>query len=280
MLRSQRAAGGGGRRPGRVLGVISVDAISDALRAPVAVHRRRGDAAVSRADASAREGGQPFFRVDWVARERRTSWPGGSASSCSSPASPSWSASCSRSRSRCWCGAIPASTGRSWRSTGLLYSIPSIALFVLLIPITGLSLLTAEIALVGYAMVILVRNIVTALRSVPPEVLEAADGMGYTASQRLWRVEVPIAVPIIVAGLRIATVTIMGLVTIATLIGMGGLGYLIVNIGIKQRFPTATLVGVALVVVLSVIIDAVLLFGPAPAHAVVSGARGLRRTMR
>jgi len=146
-------------------------------------------------------------------------------------------------------------------ATGLFYSIPSIALFVLLIPITGLSLLTAEIALVGYAMVILVRNIVTALRSVPPEVLEAADGMGYTASQRLWRVEVPIAIPIIVAGLRIATVTIMGLVTIATLIGMGGLGYLIVNIGIKQRFPTATLVGVALVVVLSVIIDAVLLFG-------------------
>ncbi len=146
-------------------------------------------------------------------------------------------------------------------ATGLFYSIPSIALFVLLIPITGLSLLTAEIALVGYAMVILVRNIVTALRTVPPEVLEAADGMGYTPSQRLWRVEVPIAVPIIVAGLRIATVTIMGLVTIATLIGMGGLGYLIVNIGIKQRFPTATLVGVMLVVVLSVIIDAVLLFG-------------------
>jgi osmoprotectant transport system permease protein len=146
-------------------------------------------------------------------------------------------------------------------ATGLFYSIPSIALFVLLIPITGLSLLTAEIALVGYAMVILVRNIVTALRSVPPEVLEAADGMGYTASQRLWRVEVPIAVPIIVAGLRIATVTIMGLVTIATLIGMGGLGYLIVNIGINQRFPTATLVGVALVVILSVVIDAALLFG-------------------
>ncbi len=161
--------------------------------------------------------------------------------------------------------------------TGLFYSIPSIALFVLLIPITGLSLLTAEIALVGYAMVILVRNIVTALRSVPPEVLEAADGMGYTASQRLWRVEVPIAVPIIVAGLRIATVTIMGLVTIATLIGMGGLGYLIVNIGIKQRFPTATLVGVALVVVLSVIIDAVPALRAAPADAVVGGARGLRR---
>ena len=73
-------------------------------------------------------------------------------------------------------------------------------------------------------MVILVRNIVIALRSVPPEVLEAADGMGYTPTQRLWRVEVPIAVPIIVAGLRIATVTIMGLVTIATLIGHGRAG--------------------------------------------------------
>jgi osmoprotectant transport system permease protein len=146
-------------------------------------------------------------------------------------------------------------------ATGLFYSIPSIALFVLLIPITGLSLLTAEIALVGYAMVIMIRNFVTALRSVPPEVLEAADGMGYTASQRLWRVEVPVALPIMVAGLRIATVTVMGLVTVATLIGMGGLGYLIVNIGISQRFPTATLVGVGLVVILSVIIDAVLLFG-------------------
>ena len=70
-------------------------------------------------------------------------------------------------------------------ATGLFYSIPSIALFVLLIPITGLSLLTAEIALVGYAMVILVRNIVTALRSVPPEVLEAADGMGYRVAAAL-----------------------------------------------------------------------------------------------
>ena len=122
---------------------------------------------------------------------------------------------------RCWSGAIPASTRRSLAATGLFYSIPSIALFVLLIPITGLSLLTAEIALVGYTLVILVRNIVIAgFDAVPAEVLEAADGMGYTPTQRLWRVELPIALPIIVAGLRIATVTTMGLVTIATLIGM------------------------------------------------------------
>jgi osmoprotectant transport system permease protein len=139
--------------------------------------------------------------------------------------------------------------------SGVLYAIPSIALFVLFIPITGLSLLTVEIALVSYTLVILVRNIVTGLREVPPEVIEAARGMGYTDRQRLWRVELPIAMPIIVAGLRIATVTTIGLVTIATLIGMGGLGYLIVNIGIQRRFPTATLTGVIVVVLLATVID-------------------------
>lgn len=139
--------------------------------------------------------------------------------------------------------------------SGILYAIPSIALFVLLIPITGLSLLTAEIALVSYTLVILVRNIVTGLRSVPADVLESATGMGYTAAQQLWRVELPLALPIIVAGLRIATVTTIGLVTIATLIGRGGLGYLIVNVGINQRFPTATLTGVVLVVALSALVD-------------------------
>jgi osmoprotectant transport system permease protein len=139
--------------------------------------------------------------------------------------------------------------------SGILYAIPSIALFVLFIPITGLSLLTAEIALVSYTLVILVRNIVTGLRGVPPEVIEAARGMGYTDRQRLWRVELPIALPIIVAGLRFATVTTIGLVTIATLIGMGGLGYLIVNIGVERRFPTATITGVVIVVILSTLVD-------------------------
>jgi osmoprotectant transport system permease protein len=138
---------------------------------------------------------------------------------------------------------------------GVLYSIPSIALFVILIPITGLSLLTAEIALVSYTLVILVRNIVTGLRQVSVEVLEAADGMGYTNLQRLWRVELPIATPVILAGLRIATVTTIGLVTIATLIGMGGLGYLIVNVGIQRRFATATITGVVTVVLLSFLVD-------------------------
>jgi osmoprotectant transport system permease protein len=139
--------------------------------------------------------------------------------------------------------------------SGILYAIPSIALFVLFIPITGLSLVTAEIALVSYTLVILVRNIVTGLRGVPADVIEAATGMGFTARERLWRVELPIALPIIVAGVRIATVTTIGLVTIATLTGLGGLGYLIVNIGIQRRFPTATLTGVLAVVILSTLVD-------------------------
>jgi osmoprotectant transport system permease protein len=139
--------------------------------------------------------------------------------------------------------------------SGVLYAIPSIALFVLFIPITGLTLVTAEIALVSYTLVILVRNIVTGLRTVPAEVIEAARGMGYTDRQRLWRVELPIALPIIVAGVRIATVTTIGLVTVATLIGMGGLGYLIVNIGVERRFPTATITGVVTIVLLSTLID-------------------------
>src|SRR5438552_16052700 len=119
--------------------------------------------------------------------------------------------------------------------SGTIYSIPSLALFALLIPLTGLTLLTAEIALVSYTLLILIRNIVTGLDTVPPEVIEAARGMGYSPFQRLWQVELPIAMPVIVAGIRIATVTTIGLVTVTSLIGMGGLGYLIVNIGI-QRF--------------------------------------------
>lgn len=138
---------------------------------------------------------------------------------------------------------------------GILYAIPSIAAFVLLIPITHLSLLTAEIVLVSYTLVMLVRNMIAGFRAVPADVLEAADGMGYTNAQRLWRVELPIALPIIVAGVRIATVTTMGLVTIAALIGSGGLGYLIVNLGILRQFPTATISGVVLVVGLSALID-------------------------
>lgn len=144
--------------------------------------------------------------------------------------------------------------------TGLLYAIPSLALFSLLIPFTGLTLLTAEIALVMYTLLILVRNLVTALNGVSPDVLEAADGMGLTRMQRLWRVELPIASPVIVAGVRIATVTTVGLVTVTALIGLGGLGYLIVNSGISRSFPTSIYTGVFLSVALAVLADLVLLW--------------------
>lgn len=135
------------------------------------------------------------------------------------------------------------------------YAIPSLALFALLIPWTGLTLLTAEIALVSYTLLILVRNVLAGLASVPADVLEAADGMGYGPTERLWRVELPIALPVIVAGLRIATVTVIGLVTVTALIGMGGLGFVIVNLGYLRFFPTAIIVGAAASVALAVAAD-------------------------
>jgi osmoprotectant transport system permease protein len=144
--------------------------------------------------------------------------------------------------------------------TGVLYAIPSLALFAFLIPFTGLSFLSAEIALTSYTLLIIIRNILLGLESVPRDVVEAATGMGYTRSQMLWRVELPIAVPIIVAGLRIATVTTVGLVTVTALIGQGGLGYLIVVTGLKGFFPTAIWVGSLLSVALAVAADLALLF--------------------
>jgi len=143
--------------------------------------------------------------------------------------------------------------------TGILYAIPSLALFAFLIPFTGISFVTAEIALTSYTLLIIIRNILLGLDSVPPDVVEAATGMGYTRPQLLWRVELPIAVPIIVAGLRIATVTTVGLVTVTALIGQGGLGYLIVVSGIKGLFPTAIIVGSLLSVALAVVADVGLL---------------------
>jgi osmoprotectant transport system permease protein len=139
--------------------------------------------------------------------------------------------------------------------TGFLYTIPSLALFVLLIPITGLSILTAEIGLVSYTLLILIRNTVSGLSSVPTEVKEAAQGMGLTRRGMLWRVELPLALPAIVAGLRIATVTTIGLVTVTALIGQGGLGRFILR-GLRQFFSTETFVGAILSVVLALVADA------------------------
>ena len=141
---------------------------------------------------------------------------------------------------------------------GVIYTIPSLALFVLLIPVTGLSTTTSEIGLVGYTLLILIRNILAGLAGVPADVLEAADAMGLTRPQRLLRVELPIALPVIMAGIRIATVTTIGLVTVTALIGQGGLGQLMLS-GFISLFPTQIYVGALLSVALAVIADAMLL---------------------
>lgn len=137
---------------------------------------------------------------------------------------------------------------------GIMYTIPSLALFAALVPITGLSATSALIALVSYTILILVRNVVTGIDGVPVDAREAADGMGFTRRGRLWRVDLPLASPVIVAGLRIATVTTIGLVTVSALIGQGGLGRLI-NEGLRTTFPTKTITGAVLSVVLAVIAD-------------------------
>jgi osmoprotectant transport system permease protein len=143
-------------------------------------------------------------------------------------------------------------------ATGLLYTIPSLALFTFLVPVTGLSMLTAEIGLVSYTLLILVRNMVTGIDEVPAHVLDAADGMGYTVRDRFWKIEVPLALPVIITGIRLATVTVIGLVTVTSLIGLGGLGFFILRglqtfsspIGTTQIF-----VGTALSIALAVAVD-------------------------
>lgn len=145
------------------------------------------------------------------------------------------------------------------RVGSILYTIPSLALFGLLIPFTGLGLLTAEIALVSYTIFILVSNTVAGLDAVPTPVKEAADAMGYTWWRRLITVEFPLALPTVIAGLRIASVTVIGLVTVAALIGNGGYGALI-NDGLQRSFPTPIVIGSVLSVAFALLVDGLLAF--------------------
>ncbi len=141
--------------------------------------------------------------------------------------------------------------------TGTLYTIPSLALFALLIPYTGLTILTAEIGLVSYTLLILVRNIVSGIRGVPADVREAAVGMGYTPRELLWRVQLPLALAVIIAGIRVATISTIGLVTVTGLIGLGGFGNLIWQ-GIQLFFSTELIVGAVGSVALAIVADALL----------------------
>ena len=144
--------------------------------------------------------------------------------------------------------------------TSVLYTIPSVALFAFLQPFSGLSTLTAEIGLVAYTLVILVRNVVAGLDGVPHDIREAARGMGLSERQLLWRVDLPVALPVLMAGIRLATVSTVALVTVTTLIGKGGMGYFILQIGIRRSFPTALIVGAVLSVALALTADGLLLW--------------------
>ena len=155
-----------------------------------------------------------------------------------------------------WAVRQPRTYGPITGLTGLLYTIPSLAAFAALRPIFGLTLLTAIVPLTTYTLLILFRSFASGFTSVPADVLEAAEGMGYTRRQRLFRVELPLAVPLIIAGIRLASVTTIGLATIASVLGdtFGGFGQLITE-GIQFLFPTKYLLGAALSIVLAFAAD-------------------------
>lgn len=141
--------------------------------------------------------------------------------------------------------------------TGIIFVIPSLALFAVLIPFLGLGMRPALTGLASYCLLILLRNIVTGLRSVPAEVLDAADGMGFSPWQRLVRIELPLALPLIVSGIRIALVTVIGIATIAAFIDAGGLGAIILQ-GIDQSWPEKVIVGGVLTALIAIFFDLVL----------------------
>lgn len=141
--------------------------------------------------------------------------------------------------------------------SAFVYTIPSLALFQLLVPITGIGVLTVQIALVGYTLLILFRNTLAGLRAAPPEVLEAARGMGLTRAQILRRVELPLALPAIVAGLRVAVVSTIALATVAAFVIPEGLGRPIF-LALREFFKTEFIAAGVLAVALAVVADAVL----------------------
>ena len=155
-----------------------------------------------------------------------------------------------------WAVRKPVVYGPVTAVTGILYTIPSLAAFALLVPILGFSMLVAFIPLTTYTLLILFRNIVAGFQGVPSEVLEAADGMGYRRRERLLRVELPLAVPLMITGVRLAAVTLIGLATVASILGssFGGLGQLITE-GLQTFFPTKYVLGAVLSVLLAFVVD-------------------------
>lgn len=143
-------------------------------------------------------------------------------------------------------------------AVNVIYSLPSLAVFIVLIPVTGLATrTTVMVPLTFYAMAVLIPAVVDGLTSVPDHVRQSAVAMGFTPLRRLLRVELPIAVPVVLAGLRVAAVSSISLVSVGALVGRGGLGYLFVD-GWQRQFYTPIIVGIVLVVILAGIVDALL----------------------
>ena len=138
--------------------------------------------------------------------------------------------------------------------SGFLYTIPTLAFFALMIPIVGLGKTNAIIVMVCFSLLILIRNIATGIRGTPAEVVDAARGMGMSGAQILWKVEVPLALPVIVAGMRIAAVTVISVSVVAAYIGAGGLGTLIFN-GISNDHTPKIWAGALTACALAVIVD-------------------------
>ncbi len=142
-------------------------------------------------------------------------------------------------------------------ATGILYTIPSIAFFFLLLPVTGLGRDTAIIVLSAYTLQIIFRNTVLGLNNVPDSVKDAARGMGLTSNQILWKVELPLAIPEIIAGLRVAVVSTIAIATLAVLISAGGLGTQMY--GSNLTFPTSIIIAAAIVILMALALDTILL---------------------
>ena len=141
--------------------------------------------------------------------------------------------------------------------TTILYTIPSLALFSLLLPFTGLTPTTVVIGLALYSLTILVRNVLAGLRGVDPAVVESARGVGDSPTRLLLRVEVPLALPVIMAGLRVATVSTVALATIGSIVSYGGLGNLLLS-AVGNQFKAQILAASVLCVLLAVVLDLVL----------------------
>jgi osmoprotectant transport system permease protein len=145
-------------------------------------------------------------------------------------------------------------------TTTAIYTIPSLALFSLLLPFTGLYPTTVIIGLALYSLTILVRNLLEGLKAVPDEVRESAVGMGYGGRRLLFRVELPLALPSIIAGLRVATVSTVALTTVGSIVGYGGLGNLLLD-AVQTQFKAQVLTSSVLCVLLAVTFDVLLVVG-------------------